>query len=196
MATVDSADFELEQYRALREEVLRSMEDGNQIMGFGLAAVGLVVSAGASVEDRLLAILIFGLLLPALSGLILSLWFAAQERLARASHFLTGVEARVKQALGTTGSVSWEEWLRAPGRSGKSQHFWSTEHAGIGLFALIIVCSLAFSLAIESPRAGLPVRVAMLALSGVIAAMLFWNIRCRYLNWKRWLSTSYDREAE
>ena len=191
---MDSADFEREQYRALREEVLRSMEDGNQIMGFGLAAVGLVVSAGVSVEDDRLAILIFGFLLPVLSALILSLWFAAQERLARASHFMTGVESRIKQAIGAAGTISWEEWLRKPRPAARSRHMWSTERAGIGLFTLIIVFSLTVSLAIDSPRVGLMFRTIMLVATGIISIVMFWNIRYRYLNWKRWLSTSYEPE--
>ena len=101
--SVERIQFDLEEYRALRSEIIQSIDDGNKIIAFGLAAVGLVFGAGLRYKDDLLGFLVLGFFLPVLSALVLSMWFTAHERLARASHYLSGVEARIKSALNDRG---------------------------------------------------------------------------------------------
>jgi cell division protein FtsW (lipid II flippase) len=139
-------EIEMEQYRALRGEILRAMEDGNQVMSFGLAAIGIVISAGLSVKDTALGFIMFAAVVPLLSALVLSIWFASYERLGRASYFITGIEQRLKQAVQNE-FPTWDSWLRTPSRNSSSQHhFWSTENSGVSLFACLFLASLAMSL--------------------------------------------------
>jgi hypothetical protein len=189
---VERIDFDLEEYRALRSEIIQSMDDGNQIMTFGLAAVGLVLGAGLIHKDTLLGFLVLGFFLPVLAALVLSMWFAAQERIARASHYLTGVEVRIKSTFLGERSVSWEAWLRAPKPGRRSEHFWSTEQAGIGLFGVIIVSSIVMGLAAGGTRVGATLKAFVTAASILISALMMLHIRRRFINWKRWLSTFYD----
>lgn len=188
---MDSLEFEMEQYRALRAEIIRSMEDGNQIMGFGLAAVGLVVNAGAEELKGLFGFLIFSTILPLISILILSLWFAAQERTARASHFLSGIEVRIKNAMGMPAGPSWEAWLRSSDASGRARHFWSTERAAIGLFGLVVIGSLCFSISTGGDAVTTKEMLAVFALVVTVSLGFAFTLFGRYRQWKKWLSSAY-----
>lgn len=168
------------------------MEDGNQILAFGLAAIGLVLGAGLGLEDGLLATLVLGFFLPVLAALVLSIWFAAQERIARASHYLSGVETRLKSSFTSSETVSWEAWLRAPKRGRQSEHFWSTEHAGFALFGLIIACSATIGWTAGVEALGRETTALMVITSLALSAGMFINVLLRYRRWKRWLSTHYD----
>lgn len=188
-------EFDLEEYRALRAEVIQSMDDGNKIMAFGLAAVGLALGAGISHKETLLGVAVLGFFLPVLSALVLSLWFAAQERIARASHYLSGVEERLKSVIGDVEGVSWEAWLRVKKPNGRSQHFWSTEQAGIALFAIVILSSMLMGWAAGGNKVSAEMKALVISASDIICGVLILNVLRRYKNWKRWLSTHYDPEA-
>ena len=193
---MERVNFDLEEYRALRAEIIQSMDDGNQIMSFGLAAVGLSLGAGLTSKDPTPAFIVLGFFLPVLAALVLSLWFAAQERVARASHYLTGVEARIKAACGNDQGESWEAWLRGrpldsvDGRRGT--HFWYTEQTGIGLFGVIISSSFITALSLPPGGVASTMRVSALTLSAMICCALFINILYRFANWRRWLTTTYE----
>jgi hypothetical protein len=189
---VELLDFEVEQYRALRAEILRSMEDGNQIIGFGVAALALVAHAGLTSKSATFAIFVFAVLVPLLGAVVLSMWFAAQERTARASHFLSGIERRITRDISK--SATWESWLRGSGRAESSRHFWSTEHAAFGLFGTIIVSSVSFSATIHGSTAPLAAHIALFTTSIVLCATIAANLFRRFRQWKRWLSTMYSED--
>lgn len=143
---MNAEDIELEQYRALRGEILRVMEDGNQVMSFGLAAIGIVISAGLAAKDNPVGFVLFAGVVPLLSALVLSMWFASYERLSRASYFITGIEDRLKKTVQNAQLPTWDTWLRKPSKGTKHQHhFWSTENSGMLLFAFLFVASIALS---------------------------------------------------
>lgn len=192
---MDSVDFELEQYRALRSEVLRTMEDGNQILAFGLAAVGIVLGVAVSVRSTFLGFLVFVAFLPILAALVMSVWFAAQERMARASHFLSGIEARIKEAIGSN-AVSWELWLRGVQSEKETEHFWWTELSAISLFGLIIVGSIVGSFATGGTEVGVATRLVVVGGSSVVCGSMLLHIGQRFSNWKRWLSSPFDSRAQ
>lgn len=188
-------EFDLEEYRALRSEIIQCMDDGNKILAFGLAAIGLTLGAGLSHKDTLLGVLVLGFFLPVLGALVLSLWFAAQERLARASHYLSGVEARIKAMFSDIESVSWEAWLRARKPNGRSEHFWSTERTGIGLFGVIIASSILIGVFAGGKNISFEIKGLTISASAIICGALLLNVLRRYKNWKRWLSTHYNPET-
>ncbi|HEY0784573.1 MAG TPA: hypothetical protein VGD62_01805 [Acidobacteriaceae bacterium] len=183
-------DLELEQYRSLRAEILRAMEDGNQVMSFGLAAIGIVLTAGMNAKGTALSFFMFALVVPALSSLVLSMWFAAQERIARASYFITGIEARLAQSLSFKAPL-WDSWLRTSSKrdDGPSHHhFWNTEFSGIAIFAFLIFGPLFFSSLVSGTSLPLRVRVAVVLVAGVAYILFFFWIRRRVERWQAWLS--------
>lgn len=192
---MERVEFDLEEYRALRAEIIQSMDDGNNIFAFCLGAVGLVLGAGLSYKDTFLGFLVLGLFLPILSALVLSMWFAAQERIARASHYLSGAEVRIKSVFGDIGSVSWEAWLRARKPNGRAGHFWFTGQAGIGLFGIIIVSSILMGLNSGGNDVDPRIKNLTIILSSIICGAVFLNVLRRYSNWKYLLSTSYEPET-
>lgn len=126
-------EFELEQHRSLRIEVIQAMQDANQIMTFGLPAVGLVASGGLAARNSALGFFLFTVLVPVVSLNTISLWCAAQQRLARASHFLSGVEERISLLCSRAGPT-WESWLRSGGAGTGTHHIWAPEAAALTLF--------------------------------------------------------------
>jgi hypothetical protein len=191
---MDAQDLDLEQYRSLRAEIIRAMEDGNQIMGFGLAAIGFIMTAGLNVRETTLGFFMFSVMVPALSSLVLSMWFAAQERIARASYFITGIERRLKDSLNIHNVPTWDLWLRTPSKARKSKsqhHFWNTEFSGIGIFAFLMFGPLSLSPLLGGGYVSPRIRMLTIILSaGAILAYFFW-LRIRVHRWRGWLSKSF-----
>jgi hypothetical protein len=185
--------FELEQYKALRGEILRAMEDANQIMSFGLASIGIVITAGLSVKDTLLGFFVFSVIIPALSGLVLSIWFAAHERISRASYFISGIEARLRSTNPSFEGPTWDLWLRSPSKTknGGSHHFWNTEFSGIGIFAFFMIGPLLLSLLVGSGSTTLAVRLSTFIVASVALAVFFYRLRMRVAVWRNGLSKTF-----
>jgi hypothetical protein len=83
-----------EDYKMLREESLQSMRNRNEILTFGLGALGVIFHAGvnsflAGTKDSYwLSFFIFYIGIPALSLLILTLWFGEAARMSRVGVYL------------------------------------------------------------------------------------------------------------
>jgi hypothetical protein len=192
---MERVKFDFEEYRALRSEIIQSMDDGNKILSFGLASIGIVLAAGLKYKNEFLGFIVMVFFLPLLTALILSLWFAAQQRIARASYYLTGVEARIKAACNDSNSVSWEAWLRAKKpKTNKSEHFWSTEQAGIGLFIIIVSSSIFMGAFCSIGKFTLITKIFAISISVFFCGAIIFNVIFRYLKWKEWLSTHFDQK--
>ena len=185
-------EFDIEEYRALRTEVIQSKDEGNKILAFGLAAIGLIVGAILSNKNTQMSVIVLVFFLPVLSSLVLSMWFAAQERMARASFYLTGVERRIKGSFDNEDGVSWEAWLRARNPQKDSEHFWHTETAGISLFIIIILCCFLMGLMIGSDCLGWKSKGVVISVSLIVCGYIIINILRRYKKWKFWLNNFYD----
>ncbi len=182
-------ELEVEQYQALRAEILRGMEDGNQVMSFGIAAVGFVISAAFTLKDNVLGFLMLALLVPSISSLVLSLWFGAQERVARASYFVTGIEARLKIAINAKAMPTWDIWLRSSSKKQNTHghHFWNVEYSGIGLFLFLMVGPMLLSWMTGGPSLSPCFKISTISI-GAVAVVLFllWMIK-RVHRWRNWL---------
>lgn len=186
-----ATSFDIEQYRSLRGEILRGTEDGNQVMSYGLAAIGLVIAAGIKEMDKILGFVIYVCLIPGLSSLVLSLWVGTLERVARAGYFISGIESRVKKTLDKESPPMWELWLRTKSNGTKNNHFWTTEYTGFALFVFIALLSLGVSLA----SGGTAIcRCEKLIFCGVSFSLevgfLFWMVG-RMRRWRNWLTKSF-----
>ena len=185
-------DLEIEQYRSLRAEIIRAMEDGNQVMTFGLGAIGIVMTAGIGAKGTPISFFIFAVIVPSFSSMVMSMWFAAQERIARASFFITGIESRLKESLNASIPL-WDSWLRtSPGKKkGSSQHFWNTEFSGIAIFAFLIFCPLLLSGTVSGVSVSSHVRILVEVTAGVAYAILFAWFRVRVRRWRNWLGRCF-----
>lgn len=184
-------EFAVEQYRALRAEIIQSMDDGNAIMAFGLAALGLALTAAVQARESSYGFMLFGVVLPLLAALILSMWFSAQERTARASYFLTGIERRFSPAT-PTGHLEkgWEHWLRFGDDGATTSHFWSTEQAAIALFVLMATTSLGFSANAGGDDVSGSAKLIMIFVVVLIGIAFGASLRRRYRRQRSWLSDS------
>jgi hypothetical protein len=185
--TVDS--FEIEQFRSLRGEILRGTEDGNQVMSYGLAAIGIVITAAVAEKSSMWGFLLFSILIPGFSSLVLSLWFGTLERVARASYFITGIEARLKQSLNALDLPTWDTWLRGKHHRRKktSHHFWTTEYSGFGLFIFLVVAPLVMSWQSGGPAFSHRTKVIVISVAGLVELIfILWMLR-RVRRWRMWL---------
>jgi hypothetical protein len=188
-------EFELEQYRALRAEILRAMEEGNQVMSFGLATIGVITSASLGIKESAVGYIIFSILLPCLTSLILSLWFASQERIARASYFLSGIEERLNDLHDIGSMVTWEIWLRNRGIDGKANHFWSTEYSGIVLLAFLVVVPIMASFFTGGKNINGWTRLWVISVTSVALSVFCFSFKSRISRWRGWLSDNFATEV-
>jgi hypothetical protein len=159
-------------------------------MSFGLAAIGVLFGAAMQAADSLVAFLAFDVCLPMLSALVLSYWVAAQERIARASHYLSGTEQRLKKAGGFEGEVSWEAWIRWRPMEVKTwSSGWNAEMSGMLLFTLIWVGSLATGSNVQTVPIEMKVGVGLV--SGGISILLTLHVYGRYKRCRHWLSSTF-----
>lgn len=101
-------DVLMEEYRALRGEVAQRISSGTQLLGFGVAAVGL--SAGAASKDVLSkpgVIVSGGLALLAL----LIYWVRTSYLIRLAGERLRHLETEINAAFAGKDPLSWERWL-------------------------------------------------------------------------------------
>ncbi len=104
----------LEEYRALRNEVLQSIRSRLEILSFGLATLGVLI--GLSLQDKVIdtdfAGFVLAVFVPAAGCIIVIEWLSEVQRAKRASNHLWGIERRVNHALQEP-ALSWEESLRS-----------------------------------------------------------------------------------
>lgn len=172
------------QYVAIRDEVLRSIEDGNQILGFGIAAIGLVANAAISSTDKTLAIAVYLYLIPILQMSVTSMWFSAQERMARASHFLTLVESNIASEKDIPTSGMWEHWLR--NRDSTHRHFWNTEYSVFLFQITVIIFSVSYGL-FESRNNSYYIIFLKIAPLSILVTFFVATMRIRFKQWRYWL---------
>ena len=114
-------DVAMEEYKTLRQEVQTSLTAQHTILSFGTATLGLVFGAAVNLWDEELApIVLFSLLIPLLSGLVLLMWLSEAMRMVRAGNYLAVLEqdiAAVGEATADWPAVPplrWECRLRLP----------------------------------------------------------------------------------
>jgi hypothetical protein len=173
------------EYQQIRQEVMQSMTNGNQIMTFGLATIGVVLYGLADSKNTALSYWILALFLPMLTFLILSMWFSEQLRLARASYFLTGSEKKIAALTGTDGLIEWECWLRDSANEDKARnrHFAGAEYSAIAIFIFLIVSSqvCAFFIGTEMTQ---NLRGLILCATGILTVVVFGRFQRKVKEWR------------
>jgi hypothetical protein len=118
----------LEEYRALRGEIIASLSMQQTVLSFSTLALGGLALAGLHElrqdGDPALALLIFLLLLPLVSYVTLFIWLGEYARTTRAGLFLSKLEQRINEWVGDD-VLSWEQFLRTPVRGKPPQYAWN-----------------------------------------------------------------------
>jgi hypothetical protein len=116
---MDWLDAAMEEYKTLRQEVQTSISAQQSILSFGTATLGFVFGAGVNLWTRSVApIVVFSVLVPLLSGLILLIWWAEAIRMIRAGNYLSILEQDIAAAGRATSGwndvqpLRWESGLR------------------------------------------------------------------------------------
>jgi hypothetical protein len=96
----------LKQYELIRAEVIASMQVQQQILGFGIATIGLLAGAafvGKNDAHRSDLLIVF---VPLISYLAVTIWFSEVMRMLRAGAFMLTLEKRLDDC--GDGSLEWE----------------------------------------------------------------------------------------
>lgn len=123
---MEMRDIVFEDYKALREESLQSMRNRNEILAFGLGALGLIFHAGISSlsvvtkDGYWLSFFIFYVGIPTFSLLILMLWLGEVARMSRVGAYLMERENLINLL---SGSVLKSLEVDPPGKKDYPAHF-------------------------------------------------------------------------
>jgi hypothetical protein len=119
----------LEEYRALREEIIASLSMQQAVLSFSTLALGGLALAGfhelGHDGSRELALLIFLLVFPLVSYVSLFIWLGEYARTTRAGLFLAGLETRINDWIGED-ALGWEQFLRTRVQGKSPQYAWNS----------------------------------------------------------------------
>lgn len=110
----------MEEYKALRAEIILCLQQRVTILSYGLATIGLLVGAvvaALNVNYKISAGIIAGLGIPIASLFVLNVWLAETRRVRRASWYNWAIELRLEKELGRK-TLVWEQKIRKIGDKG------------------------------------------------------------------------------
>lgn len=140
--------FTLEEYKALRQEVIASIGSQVQILSFGTATIALVMGPALGLWSKsaaLVLIVLFNFFIPVLASTVIMIWFGEVLRMVRAGDALAELEKRInaagQQAGWTAPALTWECALRAEGGD-LFKRFVINFRGVLGAFALLATASI------------------------------------------------------
>lgn len=136
--------FVLEEYKALREEVLTAIRAQLDILRFGtFVLVVLLSAAGAAVKQRPLLAAVGFLFTPAVSAMTLTMWSAEVFRMMRAAVYIHTLEENLRALANGEVVLGWEHKAhRSEDPDVEATHTWTIR---IG-FAVVSLASLGFGM--------------------------------------------------
>jgi hypothetical protein len=162
----------LKEYELVRSEITTSLQIQQQILGFGIATVGLLAGAAFVAKDQPLRSKLLVVFLPLVSYLAVTIWFSEVMRMFRAGGFLLVLEKKLDEH--GDGTLRWEyEVARSRlGQAGRNPYS-TLDPDRLRLFA---VTTLFFILSAESimlgwDKASLFARIFAIT-AGVVAAVV------------------------
>jgi hypothetical protein len=134
--------FVVEEYKALREEILTAIRAQLDVLRFGTAVLVVLLStAGAAVKERPLPAAIAFLFAPAVSAMTLTMWSAEMFRMMRAAVYIHALEDNLRTLANEEVVLGWEHKAhRKEDPDVEATHTWTIR---IG-FALVSFASLGF----------------------------------------------------
>lgn len=138
----------LEEYKALRGEMIQSVNGQQTVLRFGLTGLAVLIGVGLRTADLLLSMALLLLLAPLVTFFIVAAWKRERLKVARGGAYLQGLEAKINRVMGwSTPSLEWEQWLRGIRRmrrqpDRRSRPYVSTYHGELAVVGLLTIGSL------------------------------------------------------
>ena len=110
-------ELALTEYRALRDEILTTMETQQGTLRFGTATLSILVVGTLNVwDEKLVAALAFLFAIPFLTNLMITIWMGEVTRMMRAGDHLARIETELRAVYPEIPSpiMRWETGLRDP----------------------------------------------------------------------------------
>jgi hypothetical protein len=196
----------IEEYKALREEVIASLASQQQILGFGAATLGLVIGPGLALwgsnteATELPFLIVFGFFVPLLSGIVVVIWFGEVLRMIRAGYAVAGLESTLNDDLKEAGwpapALSWESFLRderQPKRKLKLRGFVINFWGVIAAFGAIALTAFTLALVRDLDHEGVNRWTWGLAPASIVAAALTGIVLRRWWEGERGRAEEYTR---
>jgi hypothetical protein len=105
----------LEEYQALRAEILTTMQTQQSTLTIGTAALGIIAAGAFNLwNEAFVATILFLFVAPFLSKLVLTIWIGEVTRMMRAGHYLNAFEKEIHKAVPElpNWAMKWETVLR------------------------------------------------------------------------------------
>ena len=138
----------LQEYQAIRAEILASLQTQQSALAFGTATIGILAAAAVNVwKDKIVPEMVFLGAIPTLTYFVLVIWMGEVARMLRAGGFMLQLENRVNGYFshkGVARPLEWETRMRGkvprdPDR--RPMYVWNYR-AIIWLFLLLSVASI------------------------------------------------------
>jgi hypothetical protein len=143
-------DLALEEYRALRSEILTTMQTQQSTLTLGTAAIGIIVARGFNVwSDPAVAAILFLFVTPFVCKLVLTIWMGEVTRMMRAGGHIHDFEHLVHANVPNLPQAvfNWETRLRAQDPNSRvtrwQRHYEWNYLAIVLMYWLIAVASIA-----------------------------------------------------
>ena len=134
----------IEEYKALRMEILNSIKLQYLTVQIGLTAIGvLLVLLSTFLNKKYLPQIFLLILTPAASYITLFLWMGEVERMVRAGIYIHSREKYMSTLFkGMPSPLNWETWLREPVSNGVDRHIAANYKSVIALYLGAAVTSI------------------------------------------------------
>lgn len=165
---MEKIEILIKEYETLREEVLTTMQVRNSILSFGLATIGVILTAAIALvgNSALLSGLVLSAIVPSISIFILFMWLGEYQRMQRAGRFLVELEKKINE-IAAGELLTWETSLRSQRR-----HMRYPYNTTVMMITIISVMS--FSIGIIIMNLILLVSI-LLIVSGVLAHVVIYG---------------------
>lgn len=199
----------LEEYRALRAEVILCLERRTTIISWGLAAIGAIFAAAVAAytgQKPLMAGVLLLAIATTTSWLVLNMWLTETRRARRASHYLCYLEIKLMAVMGTASHpkpLEWEQQLRKPKTGTQfSEHYIHT----IGFFGFMLFVSTylgtlstieALPILITSrPKDVASIQAHSEVIAAILAASIAFIVFQKAMGQARWLKEEFQSIPE
>jgi len=106
----------LQEYQAIRAEILASLQTQQSALAFGTATIGILAAAAVNVwKDKIVPEMVFLGAIPTLTYFVLVIWMGEVARMLRAGGFMLQLENRVNGYFshkGVARPLEWETRMR------------------------------------------------------------------------------------
>ncbi len=182
----------VEEFKALRAEIILCLERRVTIISYGLATVGVLTLAAVTSLNgsagQLAAAVILSAVIPAVSLYVVRIWLTETHRVRRASHYVGGLELRAKELTGRN-LLRWEQGIRA--KDQVTQHF--SEQYVWTVFFFTFMSGISVAVGLILLQSYIDLEQFVYILGGAVGLAFFFLFFVRWKHEADWLIQTYNR---